>query len=149
MVIEITQALSSVKTVSDLVMLAQKLKVDAAVRDKAVEAQTAIISLQQAMLGLQAQFAGLIEENKNLKQEIADIQKWELDQAKYKLTQIAEGVLVYVFKEDLAGDEPLHWLCANCFHKKQKSILQLQRRNCLETVYSCPECNAVITILPR
>lgn len=44
---EITSALAGLKTVSDLIGLTLKLKVDSAVTEKAIESQAAIISLQK------------------------------------------------------------------------------------------------------
>lgn len=49
---EIVTALSGLKTMSDLTKLVLRAKVDSAVTEKAIESQTAIISLQSAMLEL-------------------------------------------------------------------------------------------------
>lgn len=139
MVAEITQAFSEIKIFSDLAMLVQKQKVDAAVRDKAIEAQAAIISLQSAMLSLQGQYAELMMEKDELERRLVEIENWTGEVQRYQLKEIAEGIFVRELKQDQAGAEPVHWLCTNCFAHRKKSILQRHAQD-----YVCPRCSAKI-----
>ena len=49
---DITTALAGIKTASDLASLVLKAKVDSAVRGKAIELQSDLISLQSAILSV-------------------------------------------------------------------------------------------------
>src|SRR5687767_3847590 len=133
MIADITKAFSEIKIFSDLAMLVQKQKVDAAVRDKAIEAQSAVIALQSAMLALQSQYAELMIEKDELKRRLIEIEDWTGEVQRYQLKEIAEGVFVRELKQDQAGDETVHWLCTSCFAHRKKSILQRHEQD-----YVCP-----------
>jgi hypothetical protein len=144
---EIATALSSVKTISDLTSLILKSKVTDAVRDNSIELQSAVIALQTAITGIQAQNYELLNENNQLKQQLADLKKWETEAQKYTLEEIAPGVLAYVFKSGPESITPIHWLCANCYQNKEKSILQRGRKSgVLGTPVSCPRCKTHLRI---
>jgi hypothetical protein len=139
MVPEIKEALSEIKIFSDLAMMVQKQKVEAAVRDKAIEAQAAVIAIQSTLLSLQSQYAELLIEKAELKRRLIEVEDWTGDVQRYQLKEIAEGVFVRELKQDQAGAEPVHWLCTNCFAHRKKSILQ---RNAQD--YVCPRCGEKI-----
>ena len=141
---EIATALSTVKTVSDLTSLVLKTKVDSAVTQKAIESQSAIISLQAAMLSLQSQYQELLRQNDELKKQLIDLEDWSMEAKNYRLTEIAPGVLVYARKTDDANTGPACWLCTHCYEKKQKSILQRGKMTHSGTIYSCPNCKTEI-----
>lgn len=141
---ELTTALASIKTMSDLSSLIIKSKVSDAVRQNAIELQSAIISLQSTILSIQAQNQELQAENNRLKQQLADLKGWEEGAQNYSLTEIASGVLVYALKPEKAGANPPHWLCVHCYENKQKSILQRGKKTHSGTIYSCPKCKTEI-----
>lgn len=144
MLIEISQALSSMKAMTDLVTLLSKTKTDSAITDKAIKLQSIIISLQSAIMTIQSQHQALQAENDELKKQLTAIENWQSIASNYFLTEIASGVFVYAAKETLDLLEPVHWLCTNCFSKKQKSILQFKEMTSSGTIYSCPSCSANI-----
>lgn len=141
---EIATALSTLKTMSDLTALILKTKVDSAVTQKAIESQTAIISLQSAMLGLQSQYQQTLEQNELLKNQLAEIENWHEEATKYSLTEIAPRVLVYALKPEYANGTPIHWLCAHCYSKNQKGFLQRTRQESEGTYYGCTNCRTEI-----
>jgi hypothetical protein len=137
---EFTAALSSIKSISDLVTLIQKAKVDSAVAQKAIELQGAIISLQTAMMGIQAQNQELISEASKLKQQIADMENWETEARKYKLIQLVTDSFVYALEDDQLANQPYHWLCVHCYQNKQKSVLQRSDTRAGGWILICPQC---------
>src|ERR1044072_1294019 len=116
---EITTALASLKTVSELISLTLKIKTDSAVSQKAIESQSAIISLQAAMLELQSTHQTLLSEKAQLERQLAEVSSWSEESQHYHLEEIDEGIFVYA----LSSGSPAHWLCTRCFHDKKKSIL--------------------------
>jgi hypothetical protein len=141
---EITAALSSVKTISDIATFLLKAKVGSDVAQKAIELQTTIISLQASMMSAQAQNQGLLEENNRLKQQLASLENWEAEATKYKLVQLVTDSFVYALNDDQSATQPYHWLCAHCFQNKQKSILQRSGKQLAKWLYTCPACKNTI-----
>lgn len=141
---EVATALSSIKVAADLASLVLKSKVDSAVKEKATELNSAIISLQQALLTLQAQYQELLEAKKRLEQELIAKENWDAEAQKYHLAEIASGVFVRAIKEDQHGTEPRHWLCAHCYENKRKSILQRGDKGLRGWIHSCPSCKVQI-----
>src|SRR5262245_59053129 len=88
-------ALSALNTIIGLGVTTEKVKVDSAVAQRAIDLQGAIISLQTAMMGIQAQNQELLDENNDLKQQLASAENWEAEAAKYKLLQPLSGSFVY------------------------------------------------------
>jgi hypothetical protein len=139
---EIATALASLKTISDLATLTLKVKVDSAVTEKAIESQTAIITLQNTIMGLQSQYQELLGQNDELKKRLIEIENWEIESKKYALTEIAEGIFVYSLITDQKNGVPPHWLCPNCYQNKKKSILQFQySRTAHNNTFKCAQCD--------
>ena len=141
---EITTALTTIKTVTELTGLILKSKVDEAVRQKAIELQSLILSLQETVLSVQSKNHELLEENNALKQKLMNMKNWKAEARKYKLTEIASGVFAYAINQDKQGTEPKHWLCANCYENQQKSILQKGKLTYDGQIYSCGHCKLEI-----
>ena len=83
-----------------------------------------ILELQTGLLTTQTSYFALINENNELKQELNKIRGWELEKSKYKLTEISEGKLIYLYKKQNDSDDPTHGICPQCFPQNMKSILQ-------------------------
>ncbi len=146
---DIAGALSVIKTASDLATLVLNTKVNQAVKEKAIELQSVIISLQSTILTIQAQYQDLLTDKNRLEQDLVNAKNWEAEAAKHTLTQIALGAFVYVINEDQRGSQPAYWLCTNCYENKQKSILQKGTHNMDGWQFSCPNCNMTITCNPK
>lgn len=137
---EITAGLASIKTISDLTSLIIKSKVSDAVREHAIELQSQIISLQSAVLGLQSQYQALLAEKDELKKQLIGLENWEAEARNYELIEIAPSVFAYAIQPEEDSSTPVHWLCANCFQNKQKSILQSKGMTVNGTDYHCARC---------
>lgn len=145
MLLEITQALSSLKAITDLQALILKSKVDAAVLDKAIALGSTIISLQQAITAMRAEYDLAIQEKDELKQQLRELREWQDEAGKYCLTDLGYGTFVYAVKNPEHSKEPQHWLCPNCHQKLQKSIFQSTGKGVNGVPsYQCPNCNCTI-----
>jgi hypothetical protein len=78
----------------------------------------------------------LLEEIRALKEKMAKLEAWEAEQKRYQLTDFGGGTFAYVLKPDAANGEPPHQLCATCFNKGQKTILQFSHDN----YFDCRVC---------
>ena len=123
MIVEITAAWSALNTAIKAANAAFKTVEDVKVKEAVADIQNSLIDLQSKLLAAQSQYEALAEVKRQLEQKIMEYEKWDSDAARYELTEIAEGIFVYVLKKDHALGEPIHWICPNCFQKRQKSIL--------------------------
>jgi Zn finger protein HypA/HybF involved in hydrogenase expression len=108
---------------------------DAAVRNAAV------IELQEKIFAAQSQQKALIERVRELEKRVTEFETWESEKQRYQLTDFGGGTFAYVLKPEMSGTEPPHRICAACYQKGHKSVLQRKRENSLgQERYACPEC---------
>src|ERR1700680_505522 len=99
MVGEAIAGLSAIKTAFDIAKGLKDIS-DATIRNGA------IIELQEKILSAQQAQSALIEAVGNLEKEVARLKSWEEDKARYKLTEIAPGVVALSLKEGMRTGEP-------------------------------------------
>ena len=87
------------------------------------------IELQEKILAAQAQQATLIEQVSTLEEEVTRLKAWDADKQRYELKEFAPGQFAYALKPEASGGEPAHQLCANCYNRGEKAILQSEMRN--------------------
>jgi len=124
MISELTTAIAGLKAAGELGAFMLKIKVDSTVADKVRESQTAISTAQIAMLEVNLKYLELLNEANDLKKRLIEMEDWKTEAAKYTLKDIDSGIFVYAANPDQQSPAPLHWLCANCYDSKRKSILQ-------------------------
>lgn len=120
----ITGTISGLKTASDIAKSFLDIKKINDISGKVAELQAVILSAQSSAIEANsAQFA-MIEEIRALKEEMARIKAWDSQKERYILTSPWAGAFIYSLKESLKESEPPHWICANCYEKGVRSILQ-------------------------
>ena len=140
---DITSAISSFKTMADITALMINLSTDSRVTEKAIELQSALLSLQSDMFGLQAQHQSLLREKEELEKRLIEIQNWQAEAQKYTLAEIVPGVFMYALKAEYKDATPPHWLCPNCYESRRKSVLQRDYNRIKHNyVFQCHHCNA-------
>jgi hypothetical protein len=95
-----------------------------------------------ASLEKQSQLTARVAE---LEAELRTIRAWDRDADRYRLHTFPQtGVHAYAPKDPPKGNEQTHYLCATCFDKKQRSVLQPTgpRREFLK----CNTCDKTIQI---
>jgi hypothetical protein len=121
MVGEVFAGLGAIKTAFDMAQGLQKIH-DTVARDRAV------IELQKEILAAQSTQAALVEAVGALKGRVAELEAWDADKQRYTLADFGSGLLAYALKDSMANGEPPHYLCAQCYNDKIKSILQTETR---------------------
>jgi hypothetical protein len=111
------------------------------VQGKVIELQGVILAAQSSALAAQSDQLALLEDIRGLKQKMADLEAWAAEKKRYKLTDYGGGTFAYALKPDAAEGEPAHRVCADCYQKGHKSILQF----IMTTVnrqerHICPSC---------
>jgi DNA-directed RNA polymerase subunit RPC12/RpoP len=149
MIGEIAAIVTATKGTLELLKAAKgskDLKVNSAALEQASEH---LLALQGVVM--QAHIANLAQgqEIEDLKRQIMALQDWDAEAKTYQLAEVTPGVFAYALKPDQLTSEVPHYLCANCFQKRQKSILQLTMRLHLMNTMDCHSCSSRITLSSR
>lgn len=141
---EIAGAVASIRLLMDVIKankaLANYNELVAAVS----EVNADLISAQAAAVTSQRNEMMLTEQVRELKQKIVTLENWEREAERYALGEVAPHVFAYCLKPSMENGEPPHKLCANCYGKREKSILQAEWHNILGDVDRCPRCSTLL-----
>jgi hypothetical protein len=124
----------------------------AAINEIKLDLQERIFEAREALTAARETQTASLERIRDLEQQIVQLKEWEADKQRYELKQVAPGAFVYALKESMKGAEPEHWLCANCYQQRRKSILQkiagsqTQTLLSIPTQYECAACKAKIAL---
>lgn len=147
----ISTALGSLVAAKNIAQAMVGLHDAAALNGKIAELNSKIIDAQSGVFLVNEERAALIENVRLLKKEIADRETWESEKQRYELRTVSpHGSLAYILKESLDIGEPMHLICANCYQKHKKSLLQgIAETNQGYRVFQCHDCGNKITIGPK
>jgi hypothetical protein len=143
MVAEIYGGLSAAKAAFDIAKGLKDIH-DATLRNAAV------IELQDKILSAQEAQAALVDRVRELEKRVGDFETWEVEKDKYTLKDLGYSALAYMLKPEARGSEPPHFVCTNCFGRRQISIIQhttLKRGEGMG--FFCPSCHAQILPAPK
>lgn len=131
-----------------------ELNRNAAVQEAALKFNGILMDTTQRVIEVQADLGALTTRNAELEQanrqcaqrvrelvaEIERLTSFDEKRGPYELRKVGEGAIVYAPKEGTEESKTLHWLCPNCFEKKEKAILQGAAPTLGADVYRCPRC---------
>jgi DNA-directed RNA polymerase subunit RPC12/RpoP len=143
---EITTAIASIKTASDIAKTLLAMNKDAAINEKATELYGIIFSLHKDLLTLQSEYSALLKLKGDLEEQLNQFNIWSKTESQYKLLEASKGIFVRVSINSSQTQEPIHWLCTNCWEDKKKSIYQFTAESSTHTMYRCPRCNNEIAV---
>lgn len=157
MIAEFMSAISSTKTLTDILKATLDAKTFTQVSSTLIDIQTKLIAAQAVTLQLQQTNAALHADTVKLREDLAAAQKendrltaWEDERRDYSLQEVAPGAFAYVRKPtDEGGEQPgeaKHWLCCRCHNEGRKSILQFARIEGGCRVYLCHCCQSSISV---
>jgi len=138
----IASAVTSLRAAADIAKALATLKSEIEIQSKVIELQQAILAAQSHAVAAHSQLFSLEQENRELQRRLEEAEAWNGTAAQYELTEVAPRVFVYKSR----GQQPEHWLCANCFEDKRRSILQLQFESEMGAKYSCHQCKNEIAV---
>lgn len=110
-------------------------------QNKVIELNGIIISAQSSAIDAKAEQFDLLERIRALETELGRLKEWNAEKQRYKLTSFIPGAVAYVLKQSEANGEPGHALCANCYERGVKSILQSNGSwTTHQHAFLCPAC---------
>jgi hypothetical protein len=102
------------------------------------------VELQEKILAAQAAQTDLIHQVRELEEKVAKFEAWGREKRRYELTDFGSETFAYILKPDKAEGEPTHRLCANCYQRDNKSILQFRHvTNSKQDSYKCNSCETI------
>ena len=136
----IQAAVTSLKTATDIAKGFLDLRNLSEVQGKVVELQAEILAAQTSALAAQSDQMALLDHVRGLEAQVAQMKAWEAEKERYELRERATGIVAYRLKDEARGTEPTHWICATCYERSTKSILQLQLGSERSRILLCPRC---------
>jgi hypothetical protein len=136
--VDIPIALASLKAALDIAKGVKDLNDTTARQGASIELMEKIITAQGAQ-------SELIHEVRELEAEVTRLKDWAADKARYELRDVGQGCMAYALKEAMANGEQSHALCANCYTKDKKTVLQPRQRDVGRAItLECHECGSVL-----
>lgn len=154
---ELTVGLGSLKAAFELAKSLNAGATQTAVNEVKLALQGHLFSAQEALSGAREAQTAALDRIRDLEQQIAQFEDWEGQKQRYQLQDIWNAsAFAYALKPGMEEGEPPHWLCANCFQRRQKSILQSRgnqekpgdRRGDF-AIWACNACKAEVRISYR
>lgn len=136
---------SSIKAATDITQSMLTLKTDAAVTTKVIELNGVLLGLQGQLNTAHVEQTTLTGRIRDLETEVAQFKRWEQEKERYSLHEFPLGTLAYRVKTEMQGSEPLHYICANCYQKGVKSLLQSCEDGWFKAL-RCNHCSSIIHI---
>jgi hypothetical protein len=149
---EISMGLQSLKAALDVVKGLNAASTQASINEIKLGLQAHIFEAREALAAAQETQSTSLQRIRDLEQEIVGLKDWEAEKQRYELKAIDRGAFAYMPKTGMESGEPPHWLCANCFNRRQKSLLQFQgqeRRNGglgSDSNYRCDVCKSSVVV---
>ena len=131
---EISAAVTSAKAALDIAKAAHGLTNYNELVAAVSEVNAKLLDATAVALAGQEKQAALANEVAELKEKLREIENWEGQMKRYGLHAFPTGALAYALQPGMEQGQPLHYLCASCVDKKQKSTLQPHGRLLLCTV---------------
>ncbi len=143
----IQSALSGLAAAVDLIKHGFKTREAFLQGETATKLLSELLSVYGHAAAVQSQLTAATDQIRDLKQRIVDAEHWATERSRYELHEAAPGCFVYRVKELERGSEPAHLLCANCYQRGVKSILQHETLSIGRAkVLFCTGCNAELVI---
>lgn len=121
----VTGALRSANDILKAVVHAHDITI---VQGKIAELQREILSAQSSAFNAQSDQFALLQDKRDLEEKVASLETRATEKERYQLDQIAPGVFAYKLKPETKPIEPPHHICAECYNRGHKSILQQEAR---------------------
>lgn len=141
----IQAAISSLKAAADISKSIMDMKTMSEVQGKVIELQSALLGAQNSALSATTSQFELQEKIRELEARLKEKGDWEAEKARYQLVNPWRGpAQTYALKKSHANGEEPHLLCASCFHKGVKEILNPLTNKERWVQMVCPRCKSTM-----
>lgn len=134
-------AFTSLKAAREFVQAAIDVRDGVMTQGEVFKLQSIIMDAQERVFSANEERATLIERVRELEKQITQFETWDAEKQKYELKQVHRGAFAYVLKPTPENTEPPHWICAACYQRGKKAILQdLTEKHARDHSWVCPDC---------
>lgn len=142
----ISVALKSIQHATNLVKNLRNVSKDIETQEIKLELQEVITSLLSELNDAQLGYSQLIAHTQKLQQKLDEIDEWKIIQKRYELVETSPGHFAYALKAGSKNPkQPKHFICANCYENKTRSILNKNFVSEHGADYECHKCELRIT----
>ena len=142
MAIEFSKAISLLSTITGAAKRLSDAREEVKVNEVAIQLQGIVLDLQSEVIMIQSDYQNILRSKDDLEKKLVEQENWDNERTRYRLEKTGGGNFVYALNVNKNDVEPAHWLCANCYQEKKKSIIQ---RNPYPK-WLCPRCKTQIVI---
>ena len=144
----ISGLLSSLNAAKDLAQAMIGLRDSKALEPKVLEFHAELLKANGSALAAQQQLFALLETVRELKEEVARLENWSAQKKRYELQQIPSfhKPFAYALKPEMQGSEPPHYICANCYERSKRSILQPESKGFATKLMVCHSCGSTLRL---
>ncbi len=145
---EISAALSSLKTLTDIVRAANSMSNRLEMLDAVTSVQQNLSQALAANLaGVEKQMA-LLQRVTELEAQVAELGLWDRKSKDYRLQAVGSSKrhFAQVYHPGTDSPQVRHWACAKCFQERQVFVLNATQGTGFHgrDGYKCPNCATVI-----
>jgi hypothetical protein len=141
---EISAAIASAKTALDIAKTAHNLSDFNNLVSAISEVNTKLMDATAVALASQEKQSALTNRIAELEDQLRQVENWESQIKRYKLHEFTETkALAYALQPGMENNEPMHYLCATCVGKREKTILQP-----VGIYLHCPICKTNFQVHP-
>lgn len=119
----IAAVLSSLNTAKEIAKGMVNLHTAAEIQAATIDLNGKIIDAQQQLFSVNQAQTAQADRIRELESQIAAMENWNTEKQRYQMATPYSGVTVYAVKKSMSEGEPPHYLCANCFQSRKRSIL--------------------------
>lgn len=143
---ETAAAISAAKQAYELIKVIKDARDESVINSALGQLHEKITDLQLANAELSSLYLAEKQMTMKLTEENTHIKMFTLQSAQYEIHTTDAGSTVYRLKQVPESDVKTHYLCANCYQKREVSVLQptneMQcRLGCYFTESFCPLCS--------
>lgn len=142
----IAGTVSSLKAASDIAKALVGIRDATMLNEKVIELQRVILAAQSDAFAAQSEIFSMHEKVRELEKRLADVVGWEAEKARYQMVELYKGAIAYSLRDEARiNGEPHHYICASCYQKGRKTILQGSSGSWGAKLLTCHECKIEIT----
>jgi len=147
MIPEISAALTSVSTLGKIASALHGVAKQTEINQHVISLQSSIIDLQGKIFAIQSEYENLAGIKDETEKKLMKYEDWDRQKERYRFTNVADGISVYVYEPTEGDRTPSHWVCPYCFENHKKSVLNRPAPDCIN--YICHECKWEVVVGKR
>lgn len=147
MIAEMAAGLGALKTAGDIIQGLNATATEAKINEVKIGLQRSILEAQSALMAAQFAETAAAQRIRDLEQQIVGLKDWEGEKQRYEMKRFHPGTFAYSLKAGMEAGEVPHRICAGCYQKGEKGILQATGEMLFrDRVHICTSCQIKVAL---